>query len=141
MSGLSIEQANTILHERFAPWIVELGFVFEQIESGRVSVRLPANPRIARTGGMICGQALMALADTMMVFAVASRVGGFVDMATVGQTASFFRAAAGGDLVCKARILKMGRTLAFGEAVMAMTDRPDDPVAQATMTYALAGPK
>ena len=95
---------------------------------------------LTRFGGMISGQAMMAVADTSMVFAIAAKVGQFQDCATVGQTTSFFRAAANVDLICDTRVIKFGRTLCFGEATLFGTDRPD-PVAQATLTYALATPR
>ena len=133
--------ANRLLTERFAPWVLDLGLVVETVAPGRVKMRLPFNERLTRSGGMISGQAMMAVADTSMVFAIAAKVGQFQDCATVGQTTSFFRAAAGVDLICDTRLLKFGRTLCFGEAVLCGADRPDDPVAQASMTYALVTPR
>ena len=133
--------ANRLLAERFAPWVQDLGLKVEAVEPGRVKMRLPFNERLTRFGGMVSGQALMAVADTSMVFAIAAKVGQFQDCATVGQTTSFFRAAAGTDVICDTRLIKFGRTLCFGEATLFGTDRPDDPVAQATMTYALATPR
>ena len=133
--------ANLILAERFAPWVQDLGLTVETVEPGRVKMRLPFNERLTRFGGMISGQAMMAVADTSMVFAIAAKVGQFQDCATVGQTTSFFRAVAGVDLICDTRVIKFGRTLCFGEATLYGTDRPAAPVAQATLTYALATPR
>ena len=141
MAVLTAAGAKQILRERFAPWIQDLGLEFDSIEPGRIRIRLPYSDRLARSGGMICGQALMAVADTGMVLAVAAGAGQFVEMATVGQTTSFFRAAPGSDLICEIRVIRQGRTLAFGEAVVTAPDRPNDPVAQASVTYAMAPPK
>jgi len=141
MAELTLEGARRVLRDKFAPWIHDLGLEFAAIAPGQVQIRLPYSERLARAGGMICGQALMAVADTGMVFAVAAKAGGFVEMATVGQTTSFFRAAPGSDLMCDIRVIRMGRTLAFGEAVLTAPDRPNDPVAKASLTYALAPPK
>lgn len=141
MTGFTREDAAALLAEKFAPWIQDLGIVFEEVAKDRVVGRLPNSERLARTGGMICGQALMALADTLMVFAVAARNGAFTDMATVGQSISFYRAAAGADLLCEVTIARMGRTLAFGRARMYLDGRASDLVAEATLTYALAGPR
>ncbi len=141
MSGFDIAAANAMLAERFAPWVLDLGLSVTEIEPGRVRMLLPFSERLTRAGGMICGQALMAAADTSMVFAIAAKVGGFQDCATVGQTSSFFRAAAGSDLHCDTRLVKFGRTLCFGEAVLSAVNKPGDPVAQASLTYALATPR
>lgn len=141
MSGFDIAAANAMLAERFAPWVLDLGLSVTRVEPGHVRMLLPFNERLTRVGGMICGQALMAVADTSMVFAIAARVGQFQDCATVNQSSSFFRAAAGSDLHCDTRLVKFGRTLCFGEAVLTAVNKPDDPVAQASLTYALATPR
>ena len=140
MSELTLDAARAVLQEKFAPWIQDLKLEIEAIAPGRVRLRLPISDHIARVGGMISGQALMALADTAMVFAVASKYGNFVNMASIAINTSFYRAASR-DVLCEVRVVKMGRTLAFGEAVMSCDDRPDEPVAQASLTFALAGPK
>src|SRR5690606_19732013 len=96
--------------------------------------------RLCRMGGLVCGQALMAFADTCMVFTVAAALGGFRDMATASQNTSFFAPAIGQDVLAEGRALKTGRLLVFGEVAM----RPADDrrlVAQATSTYALPPPR
>lgn len=133
---LGLDDAQAILAENFPPWIRELHLRFESIEPGRVVLRLPNNPKLARLGGILCGQAIMAVADTAMVFAVSSALQKFTDMATVTQTTSFFRAVADIDVLCEARIIRLGRSLAFGEAVFRSVER-EDPFAQASLTYAL----
>ena len=85
----------------------------------------------------MCGQALMAAADTAMVIAISSALGGFRPMATVSQNVSFFRPVANRDVLVTARVLKMGRTLAFGEITM-HADGSADAAAQATTTYAVS---
>ena len=118
MTGMTIEQAAQVLKDNFAPWIQELGLRIEAIEPGRVTLRLPFDARLTRVGGMVCGQAIMAAADTAMVFAVASSLGGFQDMATVSQNTSFFRAAVKVDTLIEARVIKRGRSLVFGEVTL-----------------------
>jgi acyl-coenzyme A thioesterase PaaI-like protein len=140
MTKLGLNEARAILAENFPPWIRELNLRFESIEPGRVVVRLPNNPKLARLGGILCGQAIMAVADTAMVFAVSSSLQKFTDMATVTQTTSFFRAVADIDVLCEARLLRLGRSLAFGEAVFRSVER-EDPFAQASLTYALLARK
>jgi acyl-coenzyme A thioesterase PaaI-like protein len=81
----------------------------------------------------------MALADTAMVFAVAGASGGFRPMTTVGQTISFLRPIAGADAIATARLLRLGKTLAFGEVHICAHDR-DDVAGQVSSTYAILGP-
>ena len=44
--------------------------------------------------------------------------------------------AAGADLICKARLLKLGRSLAVGDCLI-FSDGQAAPVARASMTYAI----
>lgn len=136
MTELTIADAQAILAENFPPWIRDLHLRFDSIEPGRVVLRLPNNPKLARVGGILCGQAVMAVADTAMVFAVTSALKRFANMATVTQTSSFFRAVADQDVLCETRVIRLGKSLAFGEAVFRSTER-EEPFAQASMTYAL----
>src|SRR5688500_13572071 len=82
-SVIGIQAAGRLMSEVFAPWVQELGLLIEAIESGRPAgapqdwqpgaiVRLPFSQKLCRDGGVICPQALMAAADTAMVFACAA---------------------------------------------------------------------
>lgn len=140
MSMLTKAEADAILTQNFPPWINELGLRFENLEKGHVRLRLPNNPRLQRIGGAVSGPAIMAVADTAMAFAVSTARDGFADMATVSQNTSFFRAAIDTDLLCDARVVRLGRSLAFGEVLFHALGN-DAPVAQATMTYAIGAPR
>lgn len=132
----TIEQAQQWLAELFAPWVQALGLRVLRIEPGEVELLLPFSPRLCRVGGTVCGQSLMAAADTAMVLAIASGLGGFRPMTTVSQTTSFMRAVADADVRIVARVLKPGRTLSFGE--VAMHSAADAKLAaHVTTTYAM----
>lgn len=136
MSLLSKAEAEAILKRNFPPWIVELDLRFETLEKGRAVLRLPNNPRLAGAGGLLGGPALMAAADTAMAFAVASALPGFAAITTVTQTISLFRPVLDSDVLCEARLLRLGRALAFGEVLFRVLGG-EAPVAQATASYAL----
>jgi uncharacterized protein (TIGR00369 family) len=122
----------------FAPWVRELGLRVATATPGHVELALPVVPRHVHGGGVLCGQTLMAAADSAMVLAVMSQLEGrFRPMTTVQLQTSFLRPVpgAGGQVRLVARVLKMGRTLAFGE-IEAYT-ATGDLAAQATTTYAL----
>lgn len=136
MAALAVAAAQDILAANFAPWVLELGLRVEAVEADRAVLRLPYSERLVRVGGMICGQALMSAADTAMVIALSGAFGEFKPVTTVSQNVSFLRPIANQDVLVEARILRLGRTLAFGE----ITLRPandDRPAAQATTTYAI----
>ncbi|HNH34549.1 MAG TPA: PaaI family thioesterase [Rhodocyclaceae bacterium] len=136
--NMTNDKAQAILAENFAPWIQALGLQVTSVGPREATLRLPHDARLERVGATVCGQALMAAADTAMVIAISAALGGFRPMATVGQTISFFRPVAGRDTLVTARVIKMGRTLVFGEIEM-RGDGADEPAAHATTTYALAG--
>jgi uncharacterized protein (TIGR00369 family) len=81
----------------------------------------------------------MSFADTAMVIAVSAASGGFRPMTTVGQTISFMRPIANADVIAEAKVLRLGKTLAFGEIDLRAGDR-DDLAAHVTTTYAILGP-
>lgn len=132
------DDGQKILEDNFAPWVLALGLRVEACEAGEARLRLPFSPALVRVGGTVCGQALMAAADTAMVIAISSSLGGFRPMATVSQNTSFMRAISGVDVEIVARVLKPGRSLVFGEIEMraAGDERLSSHV---TTTYALAG--
>jgi uncharacterized protein (TIGR00369 family) len=133
---VSVEQAQRWLAELFAPWVQALGLRVVRVASGEAELLLPFSEQLCREGGTVCGQALMAAADTAMVLAIASGLGEFRPMTTVGQTTSFMRAVAGADVRILARVLKPGRTLSFGE--VQMSSAADGKLAaHVTTTYAM----
>ncbi len=133
---ISAEAAQTILEEHFAPWVRDLGICFDNVAGGQAVLRIPVSERLNRGGGTICGQAIMAVADTAMVFAIASIFEGFVPMTTVSQSSSFLRPAADKDLIAHANIIKPGRTIVYGE-INIHCGIAEKPIAHITSTYML----
>jgi uncharacterized protein (TIGR00369 family) len=138
MPALTLTGAQDLFEANFALWVQDLRLAVEAVSDTGARLRMPFDQRLVRVGGAVCGQALMALADTAMVFAISAASGGFRPMTTVGQTMSFLRPAANADVLAEARLLKLGRTLAFGEVTLTVAGRAD-AVAHATSTYALIG--
>jgi uncharacterized protein (TIGR00369 family) len=132
----TIEDAQRMLGELFAPWVQALNLRVEAIGGGEATLVLPFDAALSRVGGTVCGQAMMAAADTAMVFAVSSQLGGFRPMTTVSLTTSFMRPVSAADLRIVARVLKPGRSLVFGEVEMASV-ADGRLAAHATTTYAL----
>ncbi|MEU5992753.1 PaaI family thioesterase [Spirillospora sp. NPDC047418] len=127
---------DEILRDNFAPWVLDLGLVPEEVGNGTAVLRLPWNERLAREGGALSGQALMAAADTAVVLAVSGAKGGFVPMTTVQLTTSFQRPVIGKDVLVRVELSKLGRTLAFAEIDMTVDSAT---VAHASAVYAIIG--
>ena len=136
MSESMLQQAEGWLEDLFAPWVRSLGLRPTKVAGGEAELLLPFDPALCRVGGTICGQALMAAADTAMVFAIASHLGEFRPMTTVGQNMSFMRPVASGDVRVFARVIKPGRSLYFGE-VQLIGCGDGKLAAHATTTYAM----
>ena len=84
------------------------------------------------------GQTLMAAADTAMVLAVTSQLGEFRPMTTVQLQTTFLKPIPGdaGHAKVHARVLRLGKSLAFGDIRITHGDK-DVLAAHATTTYAL----
>ena len=136
MTALTIAAAEEILAANLAPWIQDMAITIDAVGPDGAVLRVPPAPRLNRIGGTICGQAIMALADTAMIFAIAGVLGEFRPITTINQTSSFLRPAADADLVARATIIKPGRTIMYGEVTLFAGD-PDKPVAHVTSTYML----
>jgi uncharacterized protein (TIGR00369 family) len=133
---LSAADGNAVLKDNFAPWVQDLGLVVEEVGDREAVLRLPWSDRLAREGGALSGQALMAAADTATVIAVAAARGEFVPMTTVQQSTTFQRPVMGADVILTSRLTKIGRTMAFADIAMSADDAF---VAHATTVYALLG--
>jgi uncharacterized protein (TIGR00369 family) len=133
---LSAADGNAILTDNFAPWVQDLGLIVEETADRSAVLRLPWSARLAREGGALSGQALMAAADTATVIAVSAARGEFVPMTTVQLSATFQRPVVDADVLVTARLTKLGRSLAFADVTMEV----DGTVAaHATTVYALLG--
>jgi len=136
-SFADIEMLQHALGHVFAPWVRELELRVLAARAGEVTLALPVTPLHVHAGGVLCGQTLMAACDTAMVLAVVTRLGSFKPMTTVQLQTSFMRPVAGhsGQARVVARVLRMGRSLVFGE--VQVFDADGELAAHATTTYAL----
>lgn len=128
---------RAILDSVVAPWVAELDLQLREARVGEVVLALPVAPKHVHGGGVLCGQSMMAAADTAMILAVCTHLGAFKPMTTVQLQTSFLRpiprAADSARVV--ARVLRMGRKLVFGE--IEISDPRGELAAHATTTYAL----
>ena len=136
MSGITTSQANAILADVFAPWVQQLQLEASEIGTDYVILHMPFSADLCRVGEMICGQALISAADTAMVIAVCSKLGGFKPIGTVDLTSNFMRPVSGEAVNFTARIMRIGRTMAFCNTEVTGADS-GKLSAFATGTYAL----
>ncbi len=135
-SPTTTDTLQQLLADWFAPWVQELGLRVESFADGEVTLRLPFSERLARIGGMVCGQAMMSAADTAMVLAIVSRLGTSKPMTTVQLNTSFLKPLSGQDALVTARIVRAGKSLVFGE-IDIVSAGDGKSVCRASTTYAL----
>ncbi|MEU6273860.1 PaaI family thioesterase [Streptomyces populi] len=131
-------EADKILADNFAPWVLDLGLSVVELDEHRAVLRLPWSARLTREGGSLSGQALMAAADTATVIAVSAARGAFVPMTTVQQSTSFQRAVTGADVLVEAVLTKLGRRMAFADITMT-AEGSAEIAARASTVYAILG--
>jgi len=140
-----IDAASRLLVDTLPAWMQELGLLVEAIESGRPAgapadwqpgavIRLPFSAKLSRDG-VVCAQALLALADTAMTLACAAAWNGYRPMSAVDQTMHFLRPA-NFDVLGDARVVRIGRTTSFGR-VMLSSAIDKRPVGMVSSAYAM----
>jgi uncharacterized protein (TIGR00369 family) len=134
---LDAQALDAILADVTAPLVKALDLSVAGVGAQQVTLRMPVTPTVVHAGGVVCGQALMAAADTAMILAVAADLGGFRPMTTVQLQTSFLKPVPRDcpevQVVCT--LLRRGRSLAFGE--VALRTPEGTLAAHATTTYAL----
>ena len=133
---MDIATLQAALPTYFAPWVQALNLSVESFSTESVTLRLPPSDQLSRVGGMLCGQAMMAAADTAMVLALINHFGEFRPCTTVQMATSFLKPLSSQAALIEARVVRAGKALAFGEIDIRGAD-DGKSVCRATTTYAL----
>ncbi len=116
---------------------VDGDFVIERVADHEVTVRLKVDERHLRPGGTVSGPNMFALADVSIYLAVLAMIGPKALAVTTSCAIDFMRKPGpGADLICEAKLLKLGRQLAVGEAHL-YSEGMAAPVARASLTYSI----
>ena len=123
------------LHREFDQ--VAADFEVEAVTQAGVDIRLRVAGRHLRPGGTVSGPSMFALADVALYLAILSRIGPVALAVTTNCAIDFMRRPlAGRDLIAEARLLKLGRVLAVGDALI-RSEGEEAPVARAGLTYSI----
>jgi acyl-coenzyme A thioesterase PaaI-like protein len=140
-----IDAAAVLMTDLLPPWVLDLSLLVESVEAGRppgapadwqpgVVIRLPFSLKISRDG-VLCSQALLAVADAAMMLACAAAWNGHRPMSVIDQTMHFLRPV-NFDVMADARIVRIGRTTSFGRvSLSSAVDRR--PVGMVSSAYAM----
>jgi uncharacterized protein (TIGR00369 family) len=131
------ERARTNLYWR------TLGVEVDEAVEGRVKLRVPLRDELRNAAGApLHGGVLSALVDMAVGGALSTmheQAAGGVGQTTLDLNVSFLAAAGDGDILAEGRLLRRGRSIAFGEA--RITDGAGKLVAVGRATYMLLSPK
>ena len=138
--GLTRPELSRFLESQ-VPFVQALGIECEEVRPGYAVARWRQDPRWLRPGGYLFGGGLMSLADAALYMAILGQIGLKAMAVTSELKMNFLRPAVGGDVLAMARVLKLGRRLAYGEVHVVMADDHERLVAHATCSYALPEPE
>ena len=132
---LTVAELTAFLDEVFPQ--VKGQVAIESVGPMTARVRMPVDDRHLRPGGTVSGPSMFLLADCAYYVATLAMIGREALTVTTSLTINFLAKPPAADLVCDARILKLGRLLSVGEATIWSEGRRDGPVAHAAVTYAI----
>lgn len=136
MSGITVAEGQDIIDTKMAPWVKDLSIRVEETSDNGAVLRMPYGDHLARDGGVISGQSMLAFADSAMVVVISAAIGGYRNMATVDMTSSFMSAARNVDIVARGDIVKAGKRMVFGQ-IRLEDSATGDPVANIWTTWTL----
>lgn len=112
-------------------------FTVLELAERQLKVKLNIQDKHLRPGGTVSGPTMFSLADVSVYMAILAMIGPQPLTVTTGCSLDFMRKPAGGqDIIASCKLLKLGRSLAVGD-VLIHSDGTAEPVARATMTYAI----
>ncbi len=135
-SKVRAEEINVFLAKAFGSEKQNPRMEVTHVGDGEVTVRMPYNEYMLRPGGVISGPTQMALADCAAYFAIFTRTGIEPYAVTSNLNINFLNACKAGDVVAKARVMKIGKKLAVIE-VDVREETMEEPASHSIVTYAL----
>jgi acyl-coenzyme A thioesterase PaaI-like protein len=134
---LTKERIDDILAEHFAPWMLALGIEVETVATDVTMLRVPFTPALCEKAGTLSRQALLAGADAAMVIALSSAAEGSRPTSVIDLSINYTGPIARGDALLEARVLRLGRAIAFCTATIRHAGS-DELAAVVTGTYSLS---
>ena len=115
----------------------QYGFLVDELDAGRILVKMAINESHLRPGGTVSGPSMFALADCAAYLLVLSHVGKVALAVTTNLNINFLaKPEADGELIGEGRLLKLGKRLAVCEVAI-NSSVSDQLVAHATATYSI----
>jgi len=107
----------------------------EHLDATSIRLRMGVTERNLRPGATVSGPTLFSLADMVAWLMTLARLDAGRDAVTAGISMQFLRRPTLADLIGDGRLLRMGSRLSVTDVLLYSVGM-DEPVAQATVTYA-----
>ncbi|WP_193176847.1 PaaI family thioesterase [Oricola nitratireducens] len=111
--AFAVKEAGELLATAFAPWVIDLGLKPVEFTAEGGTFLLPENKTLVHVGGVVCGQATAAAADTCSVVTLAAVNGRFRFCTTVDLSVKFMRPLPPGDAEVRVTVLSNGKRMAY----------------------------
>lgn len=116
-------------------FIKPFGFVVQSCALSECTLRVPYNASMERPGGVVNGIVIMGVADVAMWLAIMTERGPAEQWVTSDMKTAFLRGARETDVICLARVIKLGKRTAYGTAECRAAN--GELLAHHVLTYAL----
>lgn len=111
-------------------------FFIEELSQDEITVRLKVSEKHLRPGGTVSGPSMFGLADVCFYLVILANIGPKALTVTTNCSIDFMRKPEANDIIAKARLLKLGKSLAVGD-VLLFSEGMKKPVAHANVTYSI----
>jgi uncharacterized protein (TIGR00369 family) len=132
----TLEELTEVLAS--ARFLEPFGFLLQSCALRECTVRVPYAESLERPGGIVSGITIMGVADVAMWLAIMTERGIAEQWVTTDMKTAFLSSARETDVVCTARVLKLGKRTAYGTAECRAAN--GDLLAHHVMSYALIPP-
>lgn len=131
---MTIDEIHVLIKKVFPQ--VSGQFTVTELHNDGLTVHMHINDSHLRPGGTVSGPTMFSLADCAFYLATLAMIGPKALTVTTNCSIDFMRKPAPGDLIGRARILKLGKMLSVGD-VMIFSEGNEEPVARASLTYSI----
>ena len=133
--NFNLKEAQNFLDQVTASWIKDLGIRVTEIGKTYCAFSLDHDQKLVRSGGIVCGQAIVSAADTVMIVAVTAAIGGYEQITTVDISCKFLRPLLNQGALIRTEMIKVGKLLVVGRIIV--TDNKSKKIAaEISCTYA-----
>lgn len=134
--AVTVEEVNEFLAAS-VPFCAEMNITCEEVAPDMGVARFAYSDRWTRPGQIVGGGTLMTLADVAVYVAIFTRTGIVPLTVTNELKINFLRPAIGSDLLAEARLLKLGRRVAYAAVDIFEAHDRSRLIAHATSSYLL----